>query len=510
MIKETLAKTALAVADQLNEAGVTLLPLDNSVLSELSDHAMPYNFTQHGETNTILMPGGKVVNANVSTWTTSSMDEIATSIALASCNAEETSRHTLEITAIADTLAPLVQSHSYTARSVVVPLVAKFEEDALRYLELAKQIDAAQGFEIKKVIIPALLGDESFNDMGLDQIVNLTEMRDGAAFYTFTFENMNDAVAEICNLGNARLNTLVTDWLAEAPENLIQNLLMVNFTKCVPDEALAFYQYDAYSLRRGNQGDAMNLSLGMWLICRWLRDVVRPVAENVTLAKYQETLQLQMDIAGTTLKTALATMATQVQNGVMVMSLRPLRQEVTVHANLYADFLANGGKPEALLGMLVSGRSYFDSSVILENQTQLLTQWESYLGYRASKAITDIRSGFQSWVRSYMAIAITEQTDIEKEYLATNPAMLETIMKLVEEEIMHLGHRLHEDVAHTALHMVAKARFFYTASYNILNEMRAMASYNKDIDPREAAGAAMIGYLVEYLYSQLSMVSVPK
>ena len=510
MITSNLAKNAIAVALQLKDAGIQLTAADNSAMAELVDSSMPYNFVEQGQRETTVLPGGKVLNNNVSSWTLTDKEMFGDAVVSATGNASEVSDHTLCITALADDLAPIITSHIYTVRSVVIPLVNEFETPAQAFLDLAAAKDPSAEFSIRMLRIPALLGDASFSSMGLDDIVNLAEIRDTGARLTLKLEDVDAVVAEICNLGNARLNGLLADWLENAPDNLIKNVLVANFTDAGNFEEIGRFVFDQYSIRRGNQGDAMDLSLAMWLIANWLKINVKSTKENVTLDEYAASFQYWLDVAGVTLKAALDQLGRQIENGILVTSLIPNRKEVTVHDRLYRVYLEKGGKSEALLGMLMAGQGYFDMNVILENQARLVESWNSYISFRATKDITDIRVNFQAWVRSYMSVAITNQADIECEYEKTNPGMRDIIMKNVDAEIMHLSHRLHEDIAHTALHMVAKARFFYTSAYTILSEMQQVARFNKDIDPREAAAAATITYLVEYLYSQVNLTTLLK
>lgn len=508
MLSTTLAMNSAEVAIQLKELNIQIQPADNSLLSELVDASVPCNLVPKGEIQTTILPGGRVQASNFSTWNLTEKEDFANAVALATGNHSETSAHTLRITAIADDLAPIVTSHIYNIRNNVIPLVQKFEEDAQRYMDLAKTVSPASDFSIKIARIPLILADESFNAMGLDDIVNLNETQEAVKRFTLKIEDIDAAVAEIKNLGSDRLNGLLNDWLLDAEEDLIRNVLVTNFTA----DATKWneFGFDAYTLRRGDQYRAMELSLAMFVVSLWLKSSAKPMVENATLEQYNTMVQYYQDVSGVVLKASLDAMGRQIQSNTLVLLASPSQKKVTVHDVVYKSFMEKGGKPAALLGMLVSDKSLFDASVILEQQDKLIESWNNYLVFRAAKDSSDIRSGFQSWVRSYMAVAVTEQIDLEKEYEKEVPALKEVIMQRVDAEIEHLSHRLSEDLAHTALHMVAKARFFYTPAYDFLNEMIQVAKVNKDIDPREAASAAQIAYLVQYLYTQMNITTILK
>lgn len=510
MLSQNLVKTAISVAGQLKEAGVQLSPLDNTPLAELLDDAMPHVFTNKGETVTTLLPGGRVVNSNVSTWGITGPEELADAIVNATSNAADVSSHTIRIASLADDIAPMVNQHLYVTRNVVRPLIEEFEKAAALYLEQSCLKNPTAEFEINTVRIPALLGDASFNAMGLDDIVNLNEITDSPAFLTVKFEDIDAAVLEICNLGNDRLNALVRDWLQFAPENLIKNVLLANFTNMSNVEETGAFCFAPHSLRRGNQAMSMQISLAVWLIANWLKTNVKPTHESVSLSGYQDYMQYMTDCAGVTLKVALENMANQITGDVMVMSVFPSQKKIWVHDGLYRKYLEMGGRSEALLGMIVSNKVHYALPTVLENQASLIEAWNNYVNFRSANALVDIRDNFRSWVISYMSIAVSNLTDIEKEYGAEHPGLVDRIMAEVQKQVDHLGHRLHEDIAHTALHVVAGARFFYTSSYTILSEMAQIARLNPEIDPTEAATAAAIVYIVEYCYSQVANVALVK
>lgn len=510
MLSQNLVKTALSVACQLKEAGVQLSPLDNTPMAELLDDAMPHVFTNKGETETTLLPGGRVVNSNVSTWGTTGPEELTDAIVDTTSNISDVSSHTIRVTSLADDIAPMVNQHLYVTRNVVRPLIEDFEKAAALYLEQTCLKNPTAEFDIKTVRIPALLGDASFNAMGLDEVVNLNEVRDTPSFLTIKFEDVDAAVLEICNLGNDRLSAMVRDWLQFAPENLIKNVLLANFTNMSNIEETGAYVFSQHSLRRGNQAMAMHISLAVWLIANWLKANVKPTHESVSLAGYQDYMQYMTDASGATLKVALENMANQITGDVMVLSVFPSSKQIWLHDGLYRKYLEMGGRSEALLGMIVSGKTYYASGLILENQATLIDSWNSYVNFRSANALVDLRDNFRSWVISYMSVAVSNLTEIEKEYEAEHPGLVDRIMVEVQKQVDHLGHRLHEDIAHTALHVVAGARFFYTSSYTILSEMVQIARLNPQIDPTEAATAAVIAYIAEYCYSQITNVALVK
>jgi hypothetical protein len=79
--------------------------------------------------------------------------------------------------------------------------------------------------------------------------------------------------------------------------------------------------------------------------------------------------------------------------------------------------------------------------------------------------------------------------------------------KLLESEIDKLSIKDMDDYIGVSLKAIAKCRFFYTSSYNILDDINKIGMVNQEVDVREAALLATINYITDYLTNQLSIAN---
>lgn len=522
MLTTRLTANALAVANQLKDSSIILQPSDNSILSELVEASLPVCGEVNQEVNVYVEPGQNFHSPNAGYCG----DTFEENVELVTGHKTTESIHTLKIRSIADDLAPLILSHVSHARNTVVPLINKFEDDAYHFLDLAKTIDPANEFKLVIVRIPKLLADESFNARGLNDIVILSEVKEQDLPRPLVVLNDIDAVvASIKNQGSDRLNGLVEEWLAGAPEDIIKRVLVTNFSSVMSaeDNAKDFYgnpsksygvnefyrdySFSQYGLRRGGRYAALNISLATYIVAKWLRDNVQSTSNNISLEAYQAYFDYIADLAGVTLKHTLKLIRSDVQSNLLVSLISPSTKTIHVIEPVFADYLNEGGKTEALFGMLVTNKSSFDKRVVLEKQVEFISDWNVYLSYRKTKDLSDIRTNFQGWVIAYMQASLNELTQGEQDCLKEMPNLKDQIMAKVREQIEYLSHSLHENIPHTALHMVAKARFFYTSAYSILSEMQQATTFNKDIDPREAATLSVINYVVDFFDLQIELAN---
>lgn len=523
MLATNLVRNAYTTAQQLKQRGVALTPTDNSILSELVASSEPLFWQKPADevvqqkTIDIARPGAHNCDSMLNP------DDFASNVAWATINSDEISVHSLRILAVADQIAPLVQSHISTAKNIVAPEMFRFEEDANRFLDQVRSIDPAQAYFVKQVKFPAILVDETFlRSTGLDEIQNPTEVNESDVGYPIRIdvkseEEVDTIISQIMAFGSDRLASGIQDWLKIAHFDLLKRVFIVNFTslesvnstrdktgnECPGNGNIwSDYYFSQYNLRRGFVYDAVNIGLATFLITNWLKNNVQKTVQSVSLERYKKYFSDINLIAGVTVRYAVRKVDLSLKQGVLVASIQPKDKTVYVYAETYKTWLEQGGEPEVLLGLLVSGESLFDSKLILEKAEKFKSLWSANLKYVTDTQLLDLKQNFYSWVRSYMMNTLNDLTSFELEAAKNIPGLRELIISKVDQELSHLGHTLHTNIPHTALHVIAKGRFFYTAAYAILGEMKKVEEVNAESDAREAATVAAIKYLVEYFLTQ--------
>ena len=523
MLSKDTVMNAFASAEQLKAAGKTVRALDNSPLQELVDASYPLSKNEmldQASTDPVRITGD-----SRNSFIFDSKESFAESVNYTAMNLENESMHSLRVRAMADNIAPFVIVHLSFARNTVVPLVNETEAALNKFLSMASVKTAESDFKITQAFVPGLLHDESFMAMGLENYKDAGVVNEWIDASLVDEAILTDEViAQITNMGNDRLNKLVQSWLENAPYALIKRVFLVNFVKagnCFDTmdkfgrpltEAASFYEdysYSQYSASSGRPYDSLSVSLAYFLIATWLNNnPQKTVDARITLADYKNKLAAACISSGGAVNALLKRIMLQVESNIVVSEYNAIRKEIVVHGAVYKTWLEQGGCPEALLGFLVVNSPIYNSNTLLEKKEQGCRAWESYLVIHNTESQRSIKESFTSFVRSHMYNTLADLTDAEKELGAAETVHRERVMANVDAEILHFSHRIMDDVSHLALHLVAKARFYFTSSYSILEEMMDVAKRNPDIDPREAASLATISYIAECLDGQVSLNAI--
>lgn len=502
MLNETLLKTGVIHARRLAEPVRNLNVLPGSALAMLVTDCEavledPKASTGFAES---MLGAGQSSYENEDTfingtiWRTSLMQ-----------NDTDYSRRVLSI---AEELAPIVQSHLNFAKNVVRPLYTELKEAATAFELVAKNVDPVTEFKVQIKEPPAFLYDDVFLAKGLDNI-HITDMikqtAEAAPVIEFTtMEEVDALVAEIINQGNDRLTGLVTTWLSSMDRNVIKELLLNQFGRLngysgLEKDCAYFYQT---SIRDTADYNALDIAASTWLIANFLKENPRSTASSTDLPTWTLYYDELKDVAGAAVLHIKKKMENQLKMGTMVASLTQTAKTIVLHRPLYEQYLKDNGSPEAILGLMVSNIVLHTLPTILENQERLKQSWVEYVGIRRFEGMENYKQNFRNWLISYMELSLQKLTEAEEEVLAGQSDLRDQIMLRVKEEVERLAHNLHTDLDHTALHMVAKARFYYTSAYSILGEMLQYSRINPEVTPNEALLPTVVSYMADYFEAQ--------
>lgn len=509
-MKKELVMQAVQTAKQMDDAGVSVVPKDGTPLMSLVGALDPIN-AFHAPI------GGSPVTPS-ETRQMLSMDALSLNVEMVS-GVESIFNKTVQ--ALADDIAPFVTAHVSAAKNVVLPLMLECEENLTNFLATTAIPPAEQDFAVKVRQLPEILLDDSFLGMGLEAFADAGEKvsNEVVSLKLKNAEAIDAIVAGATALGNDRLNGLLGKWLARANFEQMKRTLMVNFYDgSVVDNTsdlnergqkplsgiFYFYEQYGFAVTQGvSSFTRLDTALACYLLATWLSENVQET--SLSLADYKSNAEQMRADAAAVIFSTLRRVKIQLETNTMVLEYNSVNKEVVVLNPVYTNWLEQGGSPEVLFGFLVAGTSYFDVALINERLEEGKRAWNSYLMYRGSKDSDRAFETFKSYIVSYMSNKMAELTEVEKAYLADGAEVTHRsrVAELVKAEIDHFDHRLLDDIPHLAMHLVAKARFFFTSAYLILNEMRLASKENPNIDPREAAGLAVAKYIVQYLAEQM-------
>lgn len=497
MIKKEAYQSASQIADELRNRGVYIVPMSSSPLAELVELS-----SDVVETNTTNLPS-ILIDPRMQNRSSVSVEERAWTVEAVTGNNPDPSQHSLKIAALVDDLAPIVTAHISMARNTVVPLVVELTGKMQKFLETTDPIDPAAQFRIKKCALPSLLGDESFMAEGLETYHNIN-----APFASFNIKmkpvENEDFYYGLLNLSNDRLNEKLARWLQNFDKDFVKNVYQMNFgldMVKMPEGRFALSEPGPYV----DPYTAADIALVVYIMGQNLMANVQS-AEGVTLAKYKSELRSVIDFAGTIIHKCMRTIQRQFEANMMVSRVSLSERLIVVNGAIYQSWIESGGCPEALLGMVASGDVVYSVAAIEEKKDALCRQWANFVTLAQTDINEERRRRFAQYVESETLIGMNDLTEVEKAYLVDHPGHIERVTANIREELMHFNHRLMDDLPHLALHLIAKARFYFTSSYLILREMAEVAKVNADVDPREAALLATITYITEYMLGQMKFV----
>lgn len=500
MIKANTYLNAVPVAQELCATGAKLTVRPSTVLGQLLDASVSVETLQ--TTNPLLQPVRSGAQAPLYM---ESADSRASTVEYVTANREEASVHSMRIAAIVEDLAPFTTAHISQARTVVAPLVMELAGKMEKYLQDAKPTDPLTLFEIDQRKIPELALDEVFLNEGL------ASYKDVQGNWSYLGLRLKDELSDeylqnLTNMSSERLNKLVAEWLISKPKDWLRAVWASNFGNWDEMPRDAEYTIVSEPGKGQNAYDALDTALAVYIMGKRMMLEVPSLEGNMSAMEFKSKMREIVDYAGGKAARSIAQIARQTSNAVVVSEVNPRLKKIVVHKDCYQAWLTAGGRPEALLGMLVSGNVIFAASALTEAQEKLLTQWNNYLMFSEATLRTEFISRFMDYLESEVLIGLAQLTDQEQEFARENPGFRDIVQKKVREQLEHHRHHLTDDVYGTALHLIAKARFYYTSAFQILREMAEVGKHNPDIDPREASLLSLLDYVADYLDAQIDVV----
>ena len=497
MIRSTSYFSALQFADELAQSGIYISPVAESVLSALVEASASTMTVKTTELPAVLTNGSThwgnslILDAGTRAW----------QVENATGDHEESSVHSKTLAAMADDIGPYVLSHLSYARNTVKPKVVELAQAMEHYLEVTKTADPSSEFEIIQACIPEILQDESFLAGGLENYTGNYKDPKWPSF-KITLPDHDDFFKVATRLGNDRLSALFDKFINSfggikfVKECVYQSLPVEKVA--APYNKNADIYYVAMSPYRSMAVGLINYVVGNYL----LNNVASSTAKSLT--DYKFALRDVIDFNGSIVMKGVRTLKRLESTNTLVVEMVISEKKITVCKGVYKQLLEQGGCPEMLLGMLARGQAVFNLTAVSEQREALLTSWNAYLSMAQSDLRAAAKKNFYSFIQSKALSDLEELDDAELEFFGNKANAIASIEENINKQLDHLGHRLMDDIYHTALHVVAKGRYYYTSAYGILNEMAEAAKINPEIDPREAGLVSAIIYFTEYLFAQTS------
>lgn len=386
-------------------------------------------------------------------------------------------------------LSKMVNSHISFARNVVQPTVDEF-------LKLVNEnyrptVDASGEFNIvtQKVL----------------EISKVDELKDALSYfkdkpYTTNIKPFTLVTNDPVSLLEEILLTADPE-LAEHYAHLLKenNELVVSTFK---DFFITNY-FENLELTPKNAIDVANRHLIGFLIANTLYDQAHPTVLSYDLYEYKEVVADIRNLCANYYLKAKDYVDQLVTSSTLVTSID--RKTITVIYPVYKEWLTQGNSQETLFGMMVSSVFYSSTALINQYKEKLDKAWFDYLNFSSTNIkLNNFNNLLDSFKYAYKKLFEVCVNESEKEAMAVKD-YYQIADKLFEQELATVRMTDLEDMTLLAIRLIAKSRFYYTSSFEILDRIYTYLSKDEKLDPREAALIAQIEYVSRYLAKQITI-----
>lgn len=476
MLSISSLKTSRAFAESLADQGITLSLSPDSVLSAVVA-ACRAPFDEAGFKGNIDDTG------------------IEYAAAVTAGDASGDSIHTNLMDVLVDNLTSLVVPHVNHARTVVAPIVSAMHQAIAERVEQFTPSDPASLYSIKKIDIPFI-----FKESDLAETFKHYEGTEAPSY------------RPVMNIGEKTAVEIAEIAAASAPDNVEE---INRFVAEIDPEFLKkiwasfFNSSDPCAL---NSDDILSLDPYHRLIASSLAHFVAvgmeqktpEGLENITLSQLRETLDQIVRWTGAVTNFALLGCKNVKTLNQVVISYDFHNRCVLVDADLYSQFLENGGSPDVLLGCMLDHQDIRGQESLLNFAKEAERMWSEYVMLNARNHEREKLDFMRRLYSSEFRELLKDIHESEIEFCSDKARHIDTVCKKADEELEKASEAELKDVGLMSLCLIAGCRFHFTSAYELLKEIE-LTCRASGADPREAAVPAVLNYVVRFLANEISV-----
>lgn len=463
-----------ALAESLQEKGITLVPKPNSILFDLVNNVSLANVFNSGN-----------VDQSIDDY----LNNLSLDISVISDNPENLYNN-LFYSSI-ESLTKVVTGHISIAKNDIKPLVVDFAQKIQEFLERNKVVDPSCELEIISLTpSDALDYNPLLNDLKAFKGTSIETSKNILRFFPRT----NEELMSMFVTGDKQLDIMNLEWLTKKPTDFLVNIWNEYFVKGEK------YIFD--NLTNENVFDKADISLVMYLFSLYLYN--NPSEENkVSLTEYQSAIADLRTFSGTVLINSVNMINMSNNSETLIIENNFYKKSIKVNGYVYKKWLSEGGDNSILLGLLISKENVKNLNLITQMSEKLKNSWNQYCSLYKINKKNNLLNEFKSYLANSLQFSLSDKIQLEKDYESTNGSCYETIIKLVNDELSELNLSDIDNPYKVSLLLIAKCRFHYTNSYEILNDINEAGLVNPDLSPRDAATIATVYYLLDYFLEQM-------
>lgn len=383
-----------------------------------------------------------------------------------------------------------VSNHLLVARTIVAPAVDEMVQRVQQGLEQALRL-ALTHMEVKIFYVPAPLREPTLID-------SFTKAKD------IPFEDFNvgahlppadaETIRGYCKSGATGLDQAIEEFLNGLGEEQLVSIYETFFTTKA-NGVIASSQFE-------DPVNGLNNALVAYLVARKLWDAP-PDGVEMTLQSYEAEMVRIRDQAAVALIRGQNKLLRYEENGILVISYT--QKSVEVYEPVYRKWIADGGTNEVLFGNVLSNNPRMNVAAIAENVEEYKKRWELFCTVQRTTEANKRFSVAKDLVRSEFHASLAELTHDEAP-LQDRQIIAERFTKALqvttEDEV--------KDPYRWILRLLCASRFYETDAFKILDGISRIKRDNPDVDVREAAAAATIQYISDWVAAQLVVSNATK
>ncbi len=416
------------------------------------------------------------------------------------------SDHTTMIGAYIDKLVPLANAHIAFIQNHVAPKVTEYEEKLEAAIHSAQGINPVNDFNIIQVSSISVLQDTDF-------IGFLSRFRDpdidipGPLGYLPEL-TIDDIISKTA-VNSEAINEQIKSWLVSKGDSWISDVwhyyFAANNTTPSGTFASSSFKDNFAGLQYLQAYDRQATSLLIFLLARGLYDEPLESA-GVDLAKWRSDLDHVSRWAAYQAVAASALIKGNLESGTIVLSTTNNGKTIAVDSVNYEKYLSAGGQITDIIGAVLHNKSLnYSIQGMQESGDKYKQVWDNYMAvsksYIDSKVATRIRTEAVEILNSLCKPC----TDEEGSFMAQSTNSFETMQAKTRALVESMSLKQLLKTRELALEVVAGIRFAHTPAKQFLIDMLEAQEAGCE-RPQEAAAVAAIGYIADYLCTDLALV----
>ncbi len=391
---------------------------------------------------------------------------------------------------LADKVADFMRGYLDFARNTAKPALQSLQENVaetiLKTTESDKVFNPFTGFDIVRIGAPDVLEDSDFlasvahYNSGNDKVPN-TAPKYG--------HRSNEQLIELCMTGNGAWDALIKTWLTGLEEGALQTVWQSVFMDKVINAPSAPIKTTEALLQDYTQGGFSALVLFL-MASRVQQNIDDEFGHSLDTAR--QFLYAVQQACAVHVERGINWFNSYVSTSSLVVGMDRQARKIKVNTAVYKQFLADGGKADVLMGMLVSGRSYSNLADISAHAEELLQVWSQYVLSRDGESQAALDTHLRTVMgQAFEASLATPVGDLETEQLA-KPGVKETAINRFHQLLSgYTSEQLRANWADVLWRCACQARFYYhTTTYDLLDAIDAGVRLDGR-DPQDAATVAV-------------------